>query len=169
MTIKKVLLLGDQRLRKQSAPVENWGSPLQKIKIDLADTLGFLQEKYGLGRALAAPQIGCLQQAIYYNSGQEQIFMINPCIIEKSRDKFPVWDSCYSFKVAFFVRVFRHRRIKVRYWDELGQEKETEFTDNLAELFQHEIDHLQGCLATDYLEDNKEIIMREEWEKLKKD
>ncbi|MBI4453018.1 peptide deformylase, partial [Candidatus Woesearchaeota archaeon] len=32
--------------------------------------------------------------------------------------------------------------------------------------FQHEIDHLDGILATDYLENNKNIILREEWEKL---
>jgi peptide deformylase len=42
------------------------------------------------------------------------------------------------------------------------------FTDDLSELLQHEIDHLYGVLSTDYLKDKNQIIMREEYEKLRK-
>ncbi|MFX1306712.1 MAG: peptide deformylase, partial [Promethearchaeota archaeon] len=35
----------------------------------------------------------------------------------------------------------------------------------LSELVQHEIDHLNGILATDHLKDVKKIIMRSEWER----
>ena len=34
-----------------------------------------------------------------------------------------------------------------------------------SELLQHEIDHLDGILATDYLQDNRDIVMRSEWER----
>ncbi len=78
---------------------------------------------------------------------------------------FDVWDSCYSFDVAFFVNIARHKSIKVKYQDEKGKEKTKQFNDDLSELFQHEIDHLYGKLATDYLVDNKKIIMRDEWER----
>ena len=76
-----------------------------------------------------------------------------------------MWDSCYSFDVAFFVKIKRHKKIKVEYQDEHGRFISEEFVDDLSELFQHEIDHLDGILATDYLKDNKNIILRDEWEK----
>jgi len=76
-----------------------------------------------------------------------------------------VWDSCYSFDVAFFVRIKRHKRIKVEFMDENRRKIVEEFEDDLSELLQHEIDHLNGILATDHLRSGKDIIMREEWEK----
>jgi peptide deformylase len=93
------------------------------------------------------------------------LVMVNPKITEKSKELIEVWDSCYSFDVAFFVKIKRHKKIKVEYQDEHGRFISEEFVDDLSELFQHEIDHLDGILATDYLKDNKNIILRDEWEK----
>ena len=39
-----------------------------------------------------------------------------------------------------------------------------EFSDDLSELVQHEIDHLHGVLATDHITDVKRIMLRQEWE-----
>ncbi|MFX0125138.1 MAG: peptide deformylase, partial [Candidatus Hodarchaeota archaeon] len=85
-------------------------------------------------------------------------------IISKSEEKFWVWDSCFSFDVAFFVEILRHKKIKVRYQDETGDFHVKEFEDDMSELIQHETDHLQGILATDHLTDVKRLIMRQEWE-----
>lgn len=38
--------------------------------------------------------------------------------------------------------------------------------NELSELLQHEIDHLDGILATDRMKDVKKIMMRQEWEKM---
>lgn len=167
MAVKEVLLLGNPFLREEAEEVEEFSENLEKIITDLRDTLVHLQEKHNIGRALAAPQIGYSQRVIYYNQGGEELVLVNPRIIENSSEKFSIWDSCFSFNVAFFVRVSRHRKIKVKFKDEKGKDKILEFEDDLAELFQHEIDHLEGILATDYLEDQKDIIMRKEWEKIK--
>ena len=77
-----------------------------------------------------------------------------------------LWDSCFSFNVDFFVKVKRHRWITVKYTDESRKQNLRKFKDDLSELFQHEIDHLYGIMATDKMVDEKSIIMRSEWEKL---
>ena len=161
---------------------------------DLKDTLTHLQKTKNIGRALAAPQISHMKRVIYMQipiymqiSMQNHmqtpqnhmqtpmqnhmqmpartLVMVNPKITEKSKELIEMWDSCYSFDVAFFVKIKRHKKIKVEYQDEHGRFISEEFVDDLSELFQHEIDHLDGILATDYLEDNKNIILRDEWEK----
>ncbi len=165
MAIKKVLMIGNQKLREKSLNVTDFTGELLEVTQDLKDTLLYLQKEKNIGRALAAPQIGHMKKVVYYNSNYEEIIMVNPEIIWKSEEMFDVWDSCYSFDVAFFVNIARHKSIKVKYQDEKGKEKTKQFNDDLSELFQHEIDHLYGKLATDYLVDNKKIIMRDEWER----
>ena len=165
MAVRDVVLLGNPTLRERSEEIKFFDEKLKTVVKDLRDTLIHLQEKKKIGRALAAPQIGCQKRVIYCNLPEEEIVMVNPEIIWKSQERFEVWDSCFSFAVAFFVRVSRHRSIKVKYWSESGKENIRIFDDDLSELFQHEIDHLEGILATDLLTDNKNIFMREEWEK----
>ncbi len=167
MAQKQVLLLGNPALGEKAQDIKEFSENLEKIITDLRDTLLYLQEKYEIGRALAAPQIGYPVRVVYYNQGGKELVMVNPRITEKSPEKFRVWDSCFSFEVAFFVNIRRHRRIKVVFQDEKGWERELEFCDDLAELFQHEIDHLEGILATDHLESNGDIKMRKEWEKIR--
>jgi len=91
--------------------------------------------------------------------------MVNPKITWKSEEMINVWDSCYSFEIDFFVEIQRHKTIKVEYQDENGNLVFEDFSDELSELVQHEIDHLLGILATDHLKDLKKIIMRSEWER----
>ncbi|MFX0151740.1 MAG: peptide deformylase [Candidatus Hodarchaeota archaeon] len=165
MAIKQVLMIGNPQLREKSTNVSDFGDQLRNKIQDLKDTLTFLQDTKKIGRALAAPQIGYLKKVIYFGLPKNPFVMINPRIIEKSEDKFWVWDSCFSFDVAFFVEIERHRKIKIEYQDENGEIFVKEMTGDLSELVQHETDHLEGILATDHLTDVKKIILREEWEK----
>ncbi len=165
MAFKNVLKLGNPMLREKSTNIKDFGENTEIIINDLKDTLLSLQEEKNTGRALAAPQIGYLKKVIYANLPEREIVMINPKITWKSKEKFMVWDSCFSFDIAFFVKISRHKKIKVRYQNTKGENITETFKDDFAELFQHEIDHLEGILATDHLENNKNIIMREEWEK----
>ena len=105
-----------------------------------------------------------MKNVIYYGLSNNPFVMVNPKITWKSEDKFWVWDSCFSFDVAFYVKIKRHKWIKVKYQNEKGETKTEVFIDDFSELFQHEIDHLFGVLATDYLADPKDIMMRSEWE-----
>jgi peptide deformylase len=99
------------------------------------------------------------------DNGGNSIVMINPHIIRKSEETFEVWDSCFSADLAFFGKTIRHKAITVEYVDENRDRAREDFADDLSELFQHEIDHLDGILFTDRIIDNQ-IIMRSEWERL---
>lgn len=96
---------------------------------------------------------------------KRELLMVNPKITWKSKELFWVWDSCFSFDLAFFVKIRRHKKIKVEYNDTEGNRKIEEFERDLSELFQHEIDHLYGILAVDHSKDSRQIMMRGEWEK----
>jgi peptide deformylase len=69
------------------------------------------------------------------------------------------------------MQVERHREITVRYQKLDGQVVEVEASEdnNLSELLQHEIDHLDGILAIDRVTDVKTIVTREEFEKRYRD
>ena len=166
MGIKDVLKIGNPQLTEKSKNVEFFYDDVKEIIQDLSDTFHACYEKYETGRAIAAPQIGILKKAIYMETEEETIIMINPEITEKSEEMFDVWDSCFSAEVSFFRLIKRHKRIKVKYQNEKGTVTVREFEDDLSELFQHEIDHLNGILFTDYESEEKDIS-REEWEGLK--
>ena len=168
MAIKDVLLIGNSKLRQESAEITNFNLELRGIIQDLKDTLTNLQETKKIGRGLAAPQIGHMKKVILFQLAEMSFVMINPKIVWKSEEMFQVWDSCFCFDVAFFIQVDRHKSIRVEYQDENGNAKIEEFTGDLSELVQHEVDHLYGILATDYLKDVTKIMMREEWEKMMK-
>jgi len=167
MAVKEILLLGNPVLRQKSEDITTFNGELDNLIKDLKDTLIDFQERKKIGRAIAAPQIGVLKKLIYIHMPGRSMPLINPRIVEKSEKTIDVWDSCFSFDVAFFVLTKRHRTIKVRYQNEKGIIIEEIFTDDLSELLQHEIDHLHGILATEYLTDKNHIIMRAEWEKRK--
>lgn len=157
-------MIGNPKLREKSTDIIDFGKELHLIVQDLKDTLMYLQETKKIGRALAAPQIDLQKNVIYYGLPENPFVMVNPKIIEKSKERFWVWDSCFSFDVAFFVEIMRHQRIKVEYQDEKEVLTVEEFSDDLSELVQHEIDHLYGVLATDHITDVKRIMLRQEWE-----
>lgn len=172
MPLRKVLQLGDPALREKCARVEDPASPqIRDLVADLADTLAHWRAKTGYGRGIAAPQIGVLQRVIFLRlPGEDAWPLVNPEIIQRSRETLIVWDACLSF-LSIFMQVQRHREITVRYQDlegntlqvEAGQER------NLSELLQHEIDHLDGILAIDRVTDVKSICTREEFERRYRD
>ncbi|HAN17482.1 MAG: hypothetical protein A2X13_09365 [Bacteroidetes bacterium GWC2_33_15] len=166
MPVKKILLLGNPVLREKSEDIIAFDNQLDGLIVDLRDTLIDFQNRKKIGRGIAAPQIGVLKKVIYLNLPGRHFALINPVIIEKSSETFQVWDSCFSFDVAFFVLTRRHTSITVKYQNQKGEIIKETFTGNLSELLQHEIDHLHGILATDYLVNKTDIILREEWEKL---
>jgi peptide deformylase len=165
MPVKEVILLGNPAIRENAKKIQSFDENLVSIIADVKDTLLFLQDTKKIGRALAAPQIGHMVDVIFFNLPSRSFIMINPEITWKSQELFEVWDSCFCFDVSFFIKIERYNQIKVKYQDESGNHIIEDFSGDLSELVQHEIDHLYGILATDHLKENKNIIMRDEWEK----
>jgi len=164
MTVRQLLYLGNPELREPSETV-NDVSKISNIINDLRDTLTQLQIDYGMGRGLAAPQIGYKKRVIYLQIPERSFFLVNPKIVSRSPDTFEVWDSCFSMKVQFFVKITRNRSITVEYLDEKNIKHLEEFKDGMSELLQHEINHLDGVLCSDHLKNPKNITMYEEWVK----
>ncbi len=166
MPVETVLLLGNPILREKSINVEELNHiKTQQIITNLSDTLTYFQTQEGLGRGLAAPQIGVLEKIIVYKTPGAPEVMINPNILKMSTKKIMVWDSCFCFNLAFFIKVERFREVKVEYQNRTGKKEVIYAKNDLAELFQHEIDHLNGILATDRLISLQDIMTREEWDR----
>ncbi len=172
MAIRPILQLGDPALRAKCLPVEDaTAEDIHELVRDLADTLAHSKATTGYGRGIAAPQIGVLQRVIFLKlNGVEPWPLVNPEIIEASDEKVVVWDACLSF-LSIFMQVERRRTITVRYQNLQGETLEFVAGEdrNLAELLQHEIDHLDGILAIDRVADLKTICTREEFEKRYRD
>ena len=112
-------------------------------------TLVEFRQKVGYGRAIAAPQFGYNIQMICLNLGQQPQTLFNPKIIFKSEDTFLMWDDCLSFP-ELMVSVRRHKSISVVFQDEKGESVTwNNLSQDVSELLQHEIDHLNGILAVD--------------------
>ena len=168
MVVRTVLQLGDPGLREVAAHVADPASPEIRVLVqDLADTLAHWRASTGYGRGIAAPQIGVASRVIFLQlPGAEPWPLVNPEITWRSEEKIVVWDGCLSF-LSIFMQVERHREIVVRYQDLRGEWKEVRASEerNLAELLQHEIDHLDGILAIDRIADMRTMCTREEFER----
>ena len=168
-----VLELGDPALRATCAPV----GPLDALaasdraQLDadaarLQATLAAFRAARGFGRAIAAPQIGVLRRmvamdlgAAAYPDGEPSgcgepgpLLLLDPELTWRSAETFTLWDDCMSFP-WLLVRVRRHASVSLRFRDGLGAERSWEHVPRaLAELLQHELDHLDGILALDRAE-----------------
>ncbi|MGC1201265.1 MAG: peptide deformylase [Candidatus Acidiferrales bacterium] len=168
MAVRTVLQLGDPRLREVALAVRDARSPeIAAVVEDLGDTLAHWRAATGYGRGIAAPQIGARWRVVFLQlPGAEPWALVNPEITQRSAEKIVVWDACLSF-LSIFMQVERHREITVRYQDLRGEWHEVRagVERDLAELLQHEIDHLDGILAVDRIADMRTLCTREEFEK----
>ena len=110
------------------------------------------------GVGIAAPQVGILKRIILVkNPDAEDFFeMINPEIIWTSFDKQYEYEGCLSVLdeqgKPIHRRVVRYDRLKVKWLDINGIEHEERINNRLlSRIIQHEIDHLNGKLFIDYL------------------
>jgi peptide deformylase len=162
MSVREILHLGDPQLWHPSQIVTNISSTqTQEIITDLAETLSDFRYRKGFGRAIAAPQIGEHRRLIFVKMSEtsQPMPLINPKIVRASREMIELWDDCFSFP-ELMVRVRRHYEILVHYTDEFGSQQTITARGDLSELLQHEIDHLNGILATDRAIDNRSLALR---------
>lgn len=157
--LKDLLLLGDPRLYETCEPVEKKELPLvDKWVRDLDNVMKEIRAKYNFGRAIAAPQLGIMKRLIYMNIDGPVVF-INPEFTYLSEEMFEVWDDCMSFP-NLLVKVKRHKAATICYLDTSWQPREMKLTNDLAELLQHEYDHLNGVLCTMRAVDDKSFKWR---------
>ena len=84
----------------------------------------------------------------------------------KSREMIEIWDDCMSFP-DLSVKVLRHKSCRITYRDLNWEEKTMQLEDDLAELLQHEYDHLDGILAVSRAIDGKSFALKRQSQFLK--
>ena len=156
---REILLLGDPRLYEVSAEVEREELPeLRPVFEDLFDCIRGIRRDYGFGRAIAAPQIGVQKRLICILTDRPYV-IINPELEFVGEEKMELMDDCMSFP-KLLVRVRRYRHCILRYTDENWERQEMRMDNDMAELIQHEYDHLDGILATMRAIDNRSFVMK---------
>ncbi len=165
MAVREILRLGNPKLYEISEPIRQEELPsLNPIIQDLHDTMMDFREKYQAGRAIAAPQIGFRKRLIYMHIDQPVVF-INPRLEPITDETMKVWDDCMCFP-DLLVKVLRYKRCRITYRDMGWQERIVELEDDLAELLQHEYDHLDGILAVSRAIDEQAFALRSQREVL---
>ena len=122
------------------------------------------------GIGLAAPQIGLSSRIIVIDTkedGSSPIAVINPVIKQKSDSLIIYEEGCLSLPGIMFD-VKRPEKILVSGLDLNAKEIEIEAKGLLARVFQHEIDHLNGVLFIDYIEQHVRNEFRSELKRIKK-
>lgn len=173
MAVRPILQDGDPLLHDISIPVpeELFNTPeLAQMLADMIDTLD--EEKDGV--ALAAPQIGILYRifVVRYDrtipppegEGQGEPvtdigIYINPTFVRSSRRRVEMDEGCLSVR-GIFGSTLRHERATVRAQTADGTTFERGGGGLLAQIFQHETDHLNGILFIDHAIDLVDVSQR---------
>jgi len=148
VTVRPVLVVGDPRLAQRAKPVDPAAADWRADAADLLETLLDLKRRLGFGRGLAAPQIGVARRMIAFDCALGRFVAVNPAITWRSAERQEVLDDCFSVPDAR-VRVLRHASVSLCCSDAEGATRVFQhLPPDLAELVQHEIDHLDGVLMT---------------------
>jgi peptide deformylase len=166
MAIRRIRQLGDPILRIRCEPVlDHKSAGTRLVADDLRDTLRTARKRYRMGRALSAPQVGAPVRIVFVETEKQRWTMVNPEITDVGPDDFVVWDDCFCFP-NLLVRVTRAYQVTLAYTDLKGKKHTMQLEGPMAELLQHEIDHLDGILAVDRATGLDPFSFRSEWEKL---
>lgn len=146
MAIRTIRIKGDDVLRKKCKVVESITSRELTLIKDMADTM---YEADGVG--LAAPQVGVLKRIFLVDIRDENGLMvfINPEILEASGSQIDE-EGCLSIPGEAH-EVERPNYVKVKAFNEKGEEFILEGEDLLARAILHENDHLNGVLYVDHV------------------
>ena len=169
MTLRKILIHPDPRLKATCTPVSDFSKDRAKLADDMLETM-----YHAPGIGLAAPQIGITERMIVMDCVKEEggtpepMILINPEVVWESDDRNVYEEGCLSIP-DFYGDVTRPKSVRVAFLDEKGHQREEVFDDLWATCVQHEIDHLNGKLFIDYLSLVKRQMITTKMKKIKKE
>ncbi len=167
MTIKSIITVPNEVLKKISDPIENVGESEKKLVNDLFETM---YNSNGIG--LAAVQVGILKRILVIDVSTKEekknpLCFINP-VIKKISDETSVYEEgCLSIPDTF-IEIERPKICEVEYIDLDGKLKNIKCDGLLSTCLQHEINHLDGKLIIDHLTKLKRDIIIKKISKNKK-
>ena len=158
MSVKETLKMGHSLLLQVAEPVKDFNTPeLDGLIEDMYDTMAALN-----GAGLAAPQVGVSKRVVIFwvdaNPRYPDVeavpntVLINPSIEVLTAEKEGGWEGCLSVP-GMRGLVPRYTRIRYSGFDQHGKHIDREATDFHARVVQHEVDHLDGILYPQRIED----------------
>jgi peptide deformylase len=166
--IYPIVAYGDPVLRKVARDIDKNETDVKKLVADMFETM---YAASGVG--LAGPQIGkdwriFVVDGTPINEGEEEIdaslidfkkAFINAEIIEESGEEWPYEEGCLSIP-GVRADVKRPSEVTIRYRDENWNEITETYSGMAARIIQHEYDHIEGILFTDYLAPLKKQMLK---------
>ena len=146
MATYQIRIFGDPVLRQRASEIENIDGALVRLAEDMIETM---YDAPGVG--LAAPQVGVERRMFVYDVGDGPAVVVNPEILESSGE-WTYKEGCLSIPGLSWELV-RPKEVHLRGVDLEGNELDIEADELLARCFQHEMDHLDGILIVERLED----------------
>lgn len=171
MAIRKVSRMGHPVLRQRAAeipPTQMQSSQMQRLIDDMIETM---IDYEGIG--LAAPQVFEPLRLIVLGDPaadpQDEAaipltVLFNPQFTTLSPERIDAWEGCLSIPQLRGV-VPRSTTVEVRGYDREGQAVELEAEGLFARVLQHEIDHLDGVLFLDRMDDLQTLTFVEEYQR----
>ncbi len=149
MAIREIRKNGDEILRKKSRKVEVVDDKIRQILDDMVETM---YSANGVG--LSAVQVGILKRLVVIDTeydGSPAIKLVNPVIV-KTKGMQECQEGCLSFPNQFAI-VRRPKEVTVKALDENGKPITIKGKELLAQALCHELDHLDGILFVDQMEE----------------
>ena len=138
---------GDPVLRQKANPIDTVDGALVKLVDDMLETM---HEAVGVG--LAAPQVGVQRRLFVYELDDGPQAIINPEIVESSGELYHD-EACLSIP-GLRIGIVRPEKVLLRGYDLDGNELTIEADDFMGRMFQHEVDHLDGVLMVERLDED---------------
>jgi peptide deformylase len=149
--LNNLRVYGDPVLKQVANEVDQVDGALVKLVDDMVETM------YGaVGAGLAAPQVGVQKRLFVYDVGEGPDVIINPTIVETSGEWYHD-EGCLSIP-DLRLGIVRPKQVHLRGYDVDGEEVEIEADEFLARVFLHEIDHLDGVLMVERLDDDQRKV-----------
>lgn len=145
--------LGDRALRSGAKRVAKVDEEIRQLVREMLQTM---YSKDGIG--LAAPQVGVNKQLIVIdcepdNPANPPLVLINPTIKQVSREICVAQEGCLSIP-GVYMDVKRPLVVEIAYKDENGRPRTIKAGDLLGRCIQHEMDHLNGVVFVDRVENS---------------
>ena len=144
----QVRIYGDPVLRRVAQEITDIDGRLVRLADDMLETM---YAEPGIG--LAAPQIGVGRRLFVYDIGDGPRALVNP-VISETRGEWVYEEGCLSIPGVYW-EIVRPKEILLTGYDLDGNEVSLEADELLSRLFQHELDHLDGVLMLDRLDDDQ--------------
>ena len=157
MALRKIVTVGDPVLTKKCRPVTKFDERLATLLDDMIETM---HDANGVG--LAGPQVGVLRRVVVVDTGEEDLELVNPEIVETGEETQTGLEGCLSLPGEYGI-VTRPNFVVVRAQDRTGEWYEYEGEELIARCFCHEIDHLDGHMYTEFAE---RMLTKEELEQM---